>query len=119
MSVNIVLLRGRVGADPDYKIFGTGKKKATFQMAMNTTYTDKAGNKRQKVVWVPVSFWGRLAELAVTYVKKGHMIFIQGALINAEWEKDGKKIRRLEVIGTVLEFSAAPPPEPDPDEPPF
>jgi len=86
---NNVQLIGRLGNDPEIRTFETGKKKASFSLATNETYTNNKGEKVEEVNWHNVIAWGKKVDLIENYLKKGSEIAMQGKLLNRNYEKDG------------------------------
>ena len=82
--INNVVLVGRAGGDPDVKTFNSGEKVANINMALNRK---QKGEKHTD--WFRIECWGKAAEIAEKYVRKGHIFGVEGQL--RTWEKDGKK----------------------------
>jgi len=79
-SLNKVMLIGNVTRDPEIKYTPKGSAVADLGLAINRNYTNQAGEKVEEVTYVDVELWGRLAEIAGEYAKKGRPIFIEGRL---------------------------------------
>ena len=77
-SLNKVMLIGNVTRDPEVKFTPKGSAVADLGLAVNRTYTNQAGEKTEEVTYIDVELWGRLAEIAGEYAKKGRSIFIEG-----------------------------------------
>ncbi|MEO9477093.1 MAG: single-stranded DNA-binding protein [Cyclobacteriaceae bacterium] len=88
---NSVQLIGRLGNDPEIKTFESGKKMASISLATNETYTNNKGEKVEDTQWHNLVAWGKKADIAEKYLKKGAEIAIEGKLINRSYEKDGVK----------------------------
>ncbi|MEP0365801.1 MAG: single-stranded DNA-binding protein [Cyclobacteriaceae bacterium] len=88
---NSVQLIGRLGNDPEIKTFESGKKMASISLATNETYTNNKGEKVEDTQWHNLVAWGKKADIAEKYLKKGSEIAIEGKLINRSYEKDGVK----------------------------
>lgn len=104
-SVNTVTLLGNLGADPELKFTPQGTAVATFSMATNKKWTDKAtGEKKEKVDWHRVVVWKGLAEIASKYLVKGSPVYIQGELSQRSYEdKDTKEKKFItEIVGRDL-----------------
>jgi single-strand DNA-binding protein len=88
-----VSLIGNVGADPEVRYTGDGKAVASLRVAVNESWRDKnTGEKRERVEWVSVTAFGKLAEIIGEYVRKGSPIFITGKLRTEEYtDKEGVK----------------------------
>ncbi len=96
--VNRVTLVGRLGRDPETKFTGAGQAVANFSIATDETYKDKKGERQKRTEWHRIIVWGKQAEIAQKYLKKGALIFIEGRIQSREWEKDGEKHRSFEII---------------------
>lgn len=95
MSVNKVILIGNVGRDPDVRYTGPGQAVATFSLATHErAYTNQAGvTIPEKTEWHNIVMWGKHAEIAERYIRKGAMLFIEGKLRTRTWE-DKNQIKR-------------------------
>lgn len=97
-SVNKVILVGHLGRDPELRYTPSGSPVATFSLATNDTWTDKAGEKQERTEWHRVVVWGKQAEIAGEYLAKGKQVFIEGSLQTREWnDRDGNKRQTTEV----------------------
>ncbi|MNR82392.1 Single-stranded DNA-binding protein ssb [compost metagenome] len=84
--LNSVVLVGRVGQDPDIKFFETGRVKTTFSLAVNRPTKDRETD------WFRIELWGKQAEVARDYVRKGSLIGIEGRLEFSRWtDAQGQK----------------------------
>jgi len=100
---NKVQLIGRLGMDPEVMNFDGGKKKANFNLATNSAYYDKAGEKIEETQWHKIVAWGKNAERIEKFMRKGQQVAIEGRLNSRSWEdKDGQKRYITEVM--VSEF---------------
>src|SRR5690606_16553899 len=86
---NNVQLIGRLGNDPELRSFESGKKMATFSLATNETYYNNKGEKVTDTQWHNIVAWGKKAEIAEGYLRKGSEIAMSGKLVNRKYEKDG------------------------------
>lgn len=95
MSVNKVILIGNVGRDPDIRYTGPGQAVATFSFATHERgYTNQAGVAiPEKTEWHNIVMWGKHAEIAERYIRKGTMLYIEGKLRTRTWE-DKNQIKR-------------------------
>ncbi|CAN5612088.1 hypothetical protein BH09VER1_BH09VER1_21690 [soil metagenome] len=105
-SLNKVMLIGNVTRDPEIKYTPKGSAVADLGLAINRNYTNQSGEKVEEVTYVDVELWGRLAEIAGEYAKKGRPIFIEGRLRIDSWEDkaSGQKRSRLKVVGDGLQL---------------
>lgn len=83
---NSVQLIGRLGKDPEVKSFDSGKKLASFSIATSDSYKNQKGEKVQDTQWHNVVIWGKLADVAGQYLKKGQEICIEGKLVHRNYE---------------------------------
>ena len=89
--LNIVILTGRLGADPEVKETSQVGKFATLSLATNEKYKDKSGEYKEKTQWHKVTVWNpNLAESLGQYIKKGDVINIQGQIEYRSYESDGQ-----------------------------
>lgn len=88
MSVNKVILIGRLGRDPETRTFENGAKKASFTMATSETYKDKEGRRVEQTEWHNIVCWRNLAEIAEQYLKKGKLIYLEGKLRTRSWDDE-------------------------------
>lgn len=89
---NKVQLIGNVGNAPEVKTTEGNKKMARFSMATNETYRNSKGEKTEETIWHNVICWGKLADIAESYIKKGTEIAMEGKLINRSYtDKEGNK----------------------------
>jgi single-strand DNA-binding protein len=101
MSVNKVILVGRLGRDPETRYTGGGQAVANFSVATDETYKDKAGERQKRTEWHKIVVWGKQAEIAQQYLKKGSLIFIEGRIQSREWQdKEGQKRTSFEIVAT-------------------
>ena len=103
MSVNKIILLGRIGKDPETRTLPNGKI-TSFSIATSEKYTDKNGQKVENTEWHNVECWGKLADIAETYVKKGMEIYVEGKIKTDQWEKDGVKQYRTKVVAAVIQM---------------
>lgn len=74
--MNKVILVGRLGKDPEVKYTGGGKAVANFSVATDESWKDKNGERQKKTTWHKIVVWGKQAEIAQQYLKKGSLVFI-------------------------------------------
>jgi len=94
---NSVHLLGRLGKDPDVKMFN-GNKRASFSMATNDWYKNQKGEKVDDTQWHYVVIWGPLAEVAEKYLKKGQEVLIEGRVTYRDYEDEGGKRSITEIV---------------------
>jgi single-strand DNA-binding protein len=79
-SLNKVILIGNLGKDPEMKVTPTGKSLARFSLATTETWRTPAGEKQQKTEWHNIVVWGKQAELAEKYLRKGKQVMVEGRI---------------------------------------
>jgi single-strand DNA-binding protein len=104
-NLNRVFLLGNVTRDPELRYTPKGTAIANLGLALNRVWTED-GEKRQETTFVDVTLWGRQAEVAVQYLKKGRSVFIEGRLQLNTWDdkQTGQKRSRMIVVGENLQF---------------
>jgi single-strand DNA-binding protein len=86
-SVNKVILVGNLGADPESRFMQSGDQVTNIRVATTETWKDKgSGEKKEVTEWHSVEFWGRLAEVAAEYLRKGSSVYIEGSLKTQKWQ---------------------------------
>src|ERR1700687_3782347 len=101
MSVNKVILVGRLGRDPETRYTGGGQAVANFSVATDETYKDRNGERQKRTEWHKIVVWGKQAEIAQQYLKKGSLIFIEGRIQSREWQdKEGQKRTSFEIVAS-------------------
>lgn len=105
MNLNKVFLIGRLTADPQLRTTPGGQSVASFGVATNRVWTDKQGQKQEEVQFHNVVVWGRQAEVASQFLKKGSMAMIEGRLQNRSWQdKQGQNRTTTEVVCERMQF---------------
>ncbi len=101
MSVNKVILVGRLGRDPETRYTGGGQAVANFSIATDETYKDRNGERQKRTEWHKIVVWGKQAEIAQQYLKKGSLLFVEGRIQSREWQdKEGQKRTSFEIVAT-------------------
>ena len=104
-NLNKVTLIGRLGQDPEIRYTQSGSAVANVTIATNDYWTDKQGEKQEKTEWHSLVLWGKLADLAQSYLKKGSQVYIEGRLQTRDWEdQQGQKHYKTEVVVTTMQF---------------
>jgi single-strand DNA-binding protein len=99
MSVNKVILVGRLGRDPETRYTGGGQAVANFSVATDESYKDRNGERQKRTEWHKIVVWGKQAEIAQQYLKKGSLVFIEGRIQSREWQdKEGQKRTSFEIV---------------------
>src|SRR5204862_3916363 len=105
-SFNKVILLGNLTRDPEVRYTPKGTAVTELGMAVNRVYTAESGEKREETTFVDITLWGRTAEIAGEYLKKGRPVFIEGRLQLDTWDdkQSGQKRSKLKVIGEGLQL---------------
>jgi single-strand DNA-binding protein len=105
-SYNKVLLLGNLTRDPEVRYTPKGTAVTDLGIAVNRQYTLDSGEKREEVTFVDVTFWGRTAEVAAEYLRKGRSVFIEGRLQLDTWDdkQTGQKRSKLKVMGEAMQM---------------
>ena len=104
-SVNKVILIGNLGRDPETRYTTGGDAVCNLRIATTDTWKDKAGEKQEKTEWHTVVLFGRQAEIAGEYLKKGRPVYIEGRLQTRKWtDQEGVEKYSTEVVGDRLQL---------------
>lgn len=98
-GVNKATILGTCGQDPEVRYLPNGNAVTNLSLATSEAWTDKqTGQKVEKTEWHRVTIFGKLAEIAGEYLRKGAQVYIEGKLQTREWEKDGIKRYTTEIV---------------------
>jgi single-strand DNA-binding protein len=101
MSVNKVILVGRLGRDPETRYTGAGQAVCNFSLATDETFKDRSGERQKRTEWHKIVVWAKQAEIAQQYLKKGSLIYLEGRIQSREWnDKEGQKRTSFEIVAT-------------------
>lgn len=105
-GINKVILIGNLGKDPEIRYAPAGGAVANITLATSESWKDKAtGEKQERTEWHRVVFFGRLAEIAGEYLKKGAQVYIEGRLQTRKWQdKEGKDRYTTEVVANEMQM---------------
>lgn len=105
-SVNKVIIVGNLGADPEVRYLPSGDAVANVRVATTDRYKDKAsGNYKEMTEWHRISFFGRLAEIASEYLKKGSSIYVEGRIRTRKWQgQDGQDRYSTEIVADQMQM---------------
>ena len=105
-SVNKVILIGNLGKDPETRFAPSGDAICNIRIATTDTWKDKAtGEKKEATEWHRVAFFGKLAEIAGQYLKKGSQVYIEGSLRTRKWQdKDGQDRYTTEIRADSMQM---------------
>lgn len=104
-GVNKAIIVGNLGKDPEVRFTPSGQAVANFTVATNDSWTDKQGQKQERVEWHRIVVWGKLAELCGEYLTKGRQCYVEGRIQTREWtDKEGKKNYTTEIVANSVQF---------------
>src|SRR5471032_1918423 len=85
-SLNKVLLIGNLGRDPENRFLPSGGAVCNFSIATTDRFNDKSGQKQERTEWHNIVMYGKLAEIASQYLKKGSAVYVEGRLQTRKWQ---------------------------------
>jgi len=104
-SVNKVILVGNLGKDPEVRYMPSGDAITNITLATTDSWKDKNGEKQEKTEWHRVAFFGRLAEIAGEYLKKGSQVYVEGRLQTRKWQdKEGQDRYTTEIVADRMQM---------------
>jgi single-strand DNA-binding protein len=106
-GINKVILVGTLGADPEtrYPAGGGGATITSLRLATNESWTDKQGQKQERTEWHRVKFFGKLAEIASEYLRKGSQVYVEGSLRTDKYtDRDGVERYSTDIIGNEMQM---------------
>jgi single-strand DNA-binding protein len=104
--VNKVILVGRLGRDPETRYTSSGQAVCNFTMATDENFKSRSGERQTRTEWHRIVMWGKLAEIAQQYLKKGQLVYIEGRLQTRQWDdkRDGSKKQTTEVVANSMKM---------------
>ena len=104
-SVNKVILIGNLGKDPEVRYLPSGDAVANISVATTDTWKDKSGEKQEHTEWHRVAFFGKTAEIAGEYLKKGSPVYIEGRIRTRKWQdKEGNDKYSTEIVADRMQL---------------
>jgi len=105
-GVNKVILIGHLGADPETRAMPSGSSVANLRIATTESWRDKqSGEQQERTEWHRVALFGRLAEIAGEYLRKGSQVYIEGSLRTRKWQdKQGNERFSTEIVGNEMQM---------------
>jgi single-strand DNA-binding protein len=105
-GINKVILVGNLGADPETRYTASGAAITSIRIATSESWTDKqSGEKQERTEWHSITFFGRLAEIAGEYLRKGSQVYVEGRLQTDKWQdKDGNDRFTTKVIANEMQM---------------
>jgi len=112
-SVNKVILVGNLGRDPEVRYTASGTPVANFPLATSDRWTDQAsGERKERTEWHRIVVWGKSAEVAGQYLRKGRQVYVEGSLQTREWtDREGQKRYTTEVRAQTFQMLGVRPTE--------
>lgn len=105
MNLNKAILVGRLTKDPELRALPSGQNVASFGVATNRYFSDKSGQKQEATEFHNIVLFGRLADVASQYLKKGSMVLIEGRIQTRSWkDNEGNKKYKTEIVGESIQL---------------
>ncbi len=104
MYLNKAMIYGNLTRDPEMKALPSGMNVTSFSLATNRTYNDRDGKRQEQVEYHNIVVFGKQADTAAKYLKKGSGAYVEGRLQTRSWEKDGQKLYRTEIVADRVQF---------------
>src|SRR3989338_1047112 len=105
MYLNKAIIIGNLTRDPEMRALPSGIQVASFSVATNRVWKDKEGNKKEQADFHNVVVFGRQAEIAAQYLKKGSSVLVEGRMQTRSWDaQDGQKKYRTEIVADRIQF---------------
>jgi single-strand DNA-binding protein len=105
MSLNKAMLIGRLGKDPEVRYTKSGGAVVNFTMATDSRYKDAQGNKQEQTEWHSIVAFGKLADFAQNWLKKGREVYVEGRIQTRDWtDKENIKHYKTEVVAHTIQF---------------
>lgn len=109
MNLNKVFILGRLTADPQLRATPAGQSVASLSVATNRIWTDKSGARRESTEYHNVVVWGRQAEVAAQFLKKGSLVLVEGRLQTRAWQdKQGQSRKTTDIVCERLQLGPRP-----------
>jgi single-strand DNA-binding protein len=104
-GVNKAIIIGTLGKDPEVRYAQDGKAITNITVATNETWKDKDGKQQDRAEWHRVVFFGKLAEIAGEYLKKGSQVYLEGSIRTRKWQgQDGKDNYTTEIVADQMQM---------------
>ncbi len=104
-SVNKAIIIGNLGRDPEMRYMPSGDAICNFSLATTDTWKDKNGEKQEKTEWHRISMFGKLAEIAGEYLKKGSQVYVEGRIQTRKWtNKEGQDQYTTEIVADKMQM---------------
>jgi single-strand DNA-binding protein len=104
-SVNHVMLIGHVGQDPEVRYLPNGDAACNISVATTDKWKDKSGEQKEATEWHRIAFFGKLAEIAGEYLKKGSLVYVTGKIKTRKWkDKEGNEKYTTEIVADKMQM---------------
>lgn len=107
-SFNQVVLMGNLTRDPELRTTPNGTSVCGFSLALNRSYRDSGGEWQEATDFIDIVAWGPLGERVAQYLSKGRAALVSGRLQQRQWEQDGQKRSKVEVVANDVTFLGGP-----------
>lgn len=98
-SLNKVMLIGHAGKDPEIRYIGEGTPVCKFSLATSERFKDRSGQQQERTEWHNIVVWGKLAEIANDYIRKGKQVYVEGRITTRSWtDAEGVKKFMTEIV---------------------
>ena len=105
MSVNIAIVVGNLGRDPEVRFTQNGRAVANFSVATSESWTGQDGNPQERTEWHNIVVWGKQAEACGQYLAKGRQVFVQGRIQTRKWtDQNGQERYTTEIVAQRVDF---------------
>lgn len=101
---NKVILMGNLTRDPELRSIPSGQQVASFSLAVNRTWKNANGEQQEAVDYIDCNAWGKPGEIITQYMKKGSAILVSGRLQQRQWEQEGQKRSKVEIVVEDFNF---------------
>lgn len=104
-SLNKIIIIGHLGRDPESRYMPSGEQVTSISVATTESWKDKSGNKQEQTEWHRIAFFGKLAEIAGQYLKKGSQVYVEGRIRTRKYtDRDGIERYATEIIGDRMQM---------------
>ncbi|MCC5869504.1 MAG: single-stranded DNA-binding protein [Gammaproteobacteria bacterium] len=105
-GINKVILVGNLGVDPETRYMPSGAAVTNIRIATSESWKDKqTGEQQERTEWHRVVFFGKVAEIAAEYLRKGSQVYIEGALRTRKWQgQDGQDRYTTEIVASEMQM---------------
>ncbi len=104
-GVNKAIVVGRLGRDPEIRFSQQGTAVCSFSVATSEEWNDKAtGEKKERAEWHRITVFGKQGENCEKFLSKGRQVYLEGRLQTSDYEKDGQKHYRTDIVANIVQF---------------